>query len=144
MKEGTKVSTTSIGQLARSARVKIATVRFYERQGLLPASGRSAAGYREYSPEDLTRLVFIRRAKELGFTLAEIRDLLDLFGDPDTGCADVKARADEKLRDIEARIQDLRRVKRSLQDLARACRGEGPATACPILSALDRSRAEEP
>lgn len=125
------------GRLARAAGVKIATVRFYERRGLLAAPARSEAGYREYTRDDAVRLVFIRRAQELGFSLAEIRDLLDLFTDPRTDCAAVKARASAKLADLAARLRDLRKVERALARLAGRCRGRGPATTCPIFQALE-------
>ena len=128
----------SIGRLARHAGVKISTVRVYERHGLLEAPARSDAGYREYVSADLDRLVFIRRAKELGFTLSEIRELLGLFDDPDTGCADVRATAEEKLADIKARLRDLRQIQRSLTDLTNACTGKGPTSGCPIFQALER------
>jgi len=132
----------TIGRLARQAGVKVSTVRVYERHGLLPEPPRSDSGYREYQPTDLDRLVFIRRAKELGFTLAEVRELLALFDDPDTGCAEVRAQAEEKLADIQARLRDLRRIQRSLTDLTRACTGEGPTSGCPIFQALERKDAE--
>lgn len=128
----------SIGKLARQAGVKISTIRVYERHDLLPEPARSAAGYREYETADLDRLVFIRRAKELGFTLSEIRELLALFDAPDTGCADVLAQAEEKLADIDARLRDLRKMKRSLTDLTKACTGQGPSSGCPIFQALER------
>lgn len=127
----------TIGQLARAAGVRVATVRFYERRGLLAAPARSEAGYREYARDDAVRLVFIRRAQELGFSLAEVHDLLDLFGDPRTDCAAVKARAEAKLSDLAARLRDLRKVQRALARLAGRCRGRGPATTCPILRALE-------
>lgn len=128
----------TIGQLARGAGVKVSTIRVYERHGLLPEPERSNSGYRHYASEDLDRLVFIRRAKELGFTLSEIRELLHLFDDPDTGCAEVLHQAQEKLADIEARLRDLKAMRRSLTDLTNACTGKGPASGCPIFQALDR------
>lgn len=128
----------TIGRLARRAGVKISTVRVYERHGLLEEPARTDAGYREYEPADLDRLVFIRRAKELGFTLAEIRELLALFDDPDTGCGEVRAQAEEKLADIKARLRDLRQIQRSLTDLTNACTGKGPTSGCPIFQALER------
>lgn len=128
----------TIGQLAHRAGVKVSTVRVYERHGLLARPSRTDAGYRVYQATDLDRLVFIRRAKELGFTLAEVRELLALFDDPDTGCAEVRAQAEEKLADIQARLRDLRRIQRSLTDLTKACTGEGPTSGCPIFQALER------
>jgi MerR family mercuric resistance operon transcriptional regulator len=131
------MKTLTIGQVARQAGIGVETVRFYERQGLLEEPTRKASGYREYTEDVVRRLRFIRRAKELGFSLKEVRELLTLRLDPDATAADVKRRAEAKLADIEARIRDLRRMKEALVELAAACSGHGPASECPILGALD-------
>jgi Hg(II)-responsive transcriptional regulator len=131
------MKTLTIGQLARQAGVGIETVRFYERKGLLEEPARRASGYRQYDEEVVVRLHFIRRAKELGFTLREIADLLALRDDPDTSRADVRQRAVAKVADIEARIRDLQRMKDALRRLAATCQGDGPAVTCPILEALN-------
>ena len=136
-----KPGTMTIGQLARSAGVGIETVRFYERQGLLEQPDRKASGYREYSDEVVARLGFIRRAKELGFSLKEIGELIALRTGPETTCAEVKSKAKAKLADIESKIDDLQRMQKALLKLATTCRGRGPINACPILDALDRERA---
>src|SRR5947209_4073737 len=100
----------TIGHVARRAGVGIETVRFYERQGLLNRPARSpSSGYRLYEEEVVARLQFILRAKELGFTLKEIKELLSLRVDPATSCDDVKARAEVKIADIEERIATLQR-----------------------------------
>ena len=127
----------TIGKVAREAGVGIETVRFYERQGLIDEPPRSSSGYRQYPQAVVPRLRFIRRAKELGFTLNEIRELLALRLDPETTCADVKQRAEEKIADIEDKLRALRRMKRALVELTRSCRGRGPVDDCPILRALD-------
>ena len=127
----------AIGQVARRAGVGIETVRFYERQGLIEEPERRASGYRQYGEETVGRLRFIRRAKELGFTLKEIKELLALRVDPSTTCADVKSRAEAKIEDVQERIQSLQRIKRALKKLASACSGRGPISKCPILDALD-------
>jgi MerR family mercuric resistance operon transcriptional regulator len=127
----------SIGQVARRAGVGVETVRFYERQGLLDEPIRRESGYRQYGEDVVSRLRFIRRAKELGFTLKEVAELLALRLDPDSTCADVKQRAQAKLADIEAKIRDLERIRRALLEVTASCRGQGPTSACPILGALD-------
>ena len=126
----------TIGQVARRAGVGVETVRFYERRGLLDEPARGTSGYRHYAEDVVARLRFIRRAKELGFSLKEIKDLLALRVDPATTCAEVKARAEGKIADIEAKIQALRRMKKALHKLTTACSGRGPTSECPILEAL--------
>lgn len=130
-------SSLSIGQLASAAGVGVETVRFYERQGLVPKPPRRRSGYRAYPPETVERVRFIRRAKELGFTLREIAELLALRVDPRTSCADVRALARQKIIDVEAKLAELERIKSALEKLVRACRGRGPTGSCPIIDALD-------
>ena len=127
----------TIGRLAERAGVGVETVRFYERTGLLQEPDRKPSGYRQYKAETVARLRFIRRAKELGFTLKEIRELLSLRIDPSTNCADVRTQAVAKLDDIEGRIRTLQKMKRSLVKLTKACSGTGTTSECPILDALD-------
>ena len=123
-------------QLANSAGVNVETLRYYERRGLLPEPPRRASGYRQYSQDDVARLQFIKRAKDLGFTLQDVQELLNLRVDPDTPCAMVKRRADLKIIDIEAKLQSLKRIKKALNKLAATCSGRGPVGDCPILEAL--------
>lgn len=130
-----RISVT-IGRLAADAGVGIDTVRHYEREGLLPAPARSASGYRRYDAASATRLRFIRRARELGFSLDDIRDLLALSTDGAHGTHGVRQRAQARLADVERRIAELRRVQRGLKKLIAACPGHGPLDACPILAAL--------
>lgn len=126
----------SIGEVARRAGVAVDTVRFYERRGLLPAAPRTRAGYRQYSPEAVRRLRFVQRAKALGFSLAEIRELLDDSRRPGSECAAVRARAETKIADVEAKLRDLAAIRDALRQLADACgRGERAAE-CPILASL--------
>lgn len=131
------MSTMTIGKLATKAGVGVETIRFYERRGLIPEPPRRNSGYREYTEEMVSRINFIRRAKELGFTLKEIEDLLTLRVDPLTTCGDVKRRAEAKIRDIEEKTQMLERMKGALERLAAQCRGQGPLSECPILDALE-------
>ncbi len=132
------MSSFTIGEIARRAEVGIDTVRYYERNDLLPVPERRPSGYREYDESDVQRLNFIRRAKELGFTLAEIRELLVLSTDRERGVRGIKARAQERLTDLDARIREMQRVRRGLQALIDACPGHGKLQTCPILGALTR------
>jgi len=132
----------TIGQLARAAGVGVETVRFYERGGLLPAPARRHSGYRQYPQDAVRRVRFIRRAKDLGFTLKEIGELLDLRVDRRRGCADVRALARAKIADVDAKMNDLARIRAALDRLARACRGTGPTSKCPILEAIGREEPE--
>jgi MerR family mercuric resistance operon transcriptional regulator len=131
----------TIGKVARSAGMAIDTVRYYEREGLLNKPARTASGYRHYSPDAVARLRFIRQAKELGFTLSEIRELLTLRVAPGKSCADVRSRAQAKIADVEKRIAQLDRMKRALVKLTAACSGRGPTSECPILDALESKEA---
>lgn len=131
-----KLQHLTIGAVARRAGVGIDTIRYYERAGLLPAPPRRASGYRDYGMPTVTRLRFIRRAKDLGFTLEEIRELLALSTDRARGVASVKQRAQARLGEVEQRLRELRRMQRGLQQLIDACPGHGALEHCPILRAL--------
>ena len=139
----TDKTAVTIGRLAKATGVGVETIRFYEREGLLEAPRRTASGYRQYPPETAERLGFIRRAKALGFSLAEIQELLQ-FAAPTTDRARVKALADHKLAEIDQRIEDLQRMRRALSDLTRQCSGHGPVAGCPIIEALNEDDGYEP
>lgn len=126
----------TIGVVARQASVGIDTIRYYEREGLLPKPQRRASGYRDYDSGIVERLRFIRRAKDLGFTLEEIRELLALSTDRERGVKSVKQRAQARLGEVEHRIRELQRMKRGLKQLIDACPGHGALEHCPILRAL--------
>ena len=132
----------TIGQVARHAGVGIETVRFYERQGLLEEPARKQSGYRQYGEDVVARLRFIRRAKELGFSLKEIKELLALRVDPTTTCAEVRSKAAAKIADVEQKIEALQRIRTALVKLTAVCRGRGPTSECPILDALDKEEDE--
>ena len=132
------METLTIGQVAKRAGVGVETVRFYEREGLVAEPARRPSGYRQYSPDAVRRIRFIRHAKELGFTLKEIGELLTLRIDPRSTCADVRDRARDKITDIEERIANLDRMRSALLRLVTRCRGEGPGADCPLLDELDR------
>lgn len=127
----------TIGQLAKAAGVNMTTVRFYERRGLIPEPERTASGYRQYSPDIAIRIRFIKNAQELGFTLEEISELLDLQTDTTTGCKTIKSRAARKIDTVDNKIKALKKVKKALQDLHDRCRGRGKIKeGCEILEAL--------
>lgn len=126
-----------IGELARQAGLNITAVRFYERSGLLPKVERAPSGYRLYPPGAVDRLLFIQRAKSLGFSLEEIAELLSLNQDPATCCQDVRDKAAAKMTDIEYKLEQLQRIHAALDELVRQCAGDGPSSTCPILTALN-------
>jgi MerR family mercuric resistance operon transcriptional regulator len=132
------MNSLTIGRLAKQAGVNLETVRFYERRGLLPRPPRSSSGYRLFPAEAARRLRFIRRAQELGFSLKEIGDLLSLRVSRRTTKAAIRARAEAKIADIEARIRSLESMKKTLRKLTNACAGCGPVAECPILDSLDK------
>jgi MerR family mercuric resistance operon transcriptional regulator len=123
------------GELANLSGCNIETVRFYEKQGLLPAPPRTAGGHRDYGPEHLKRLTFIRRSRELGFTLDEIRGLLALVDGSDWTCAEVRGMTLDHLADVRRKITDLEKLAQTLEDMAAQCDG-GAVPACPIVDAL--------
>ena len=126
----------TIGEVARRSGVGIDTVRYYERSRLLPEARRRLSGYREYDGDDVRRLRFIRRAKDLGFTLDEIRELLALSTDRERGVRGVRSRAQARLAEIERRIGELQHMRRGLKTLIAACPGRGALDGCPILATL--------
>ena len=125
-----------IGAVAKAAGIGIDAVRFYERQGLIPEPARQPSGYRAYSPDVVLSLRFIRRAKELGFSLKEISELLSLETAAEATAADVKKLAEAKLADMEERIRALQRMRRALKKTVNACPGKGPTSGCSILRSL--------
>jgi len=127
----------TIGRLAKQAGVNIDTIRYYERNGLLPEPARRASGYREYTAADAERLQFVLRAKELGFTLAEVGELLSLTAARSNDMRGVKRKAEERLAQVEYKIKELQRVRRGLKTLIAACPGHGELEHCPIVAALN-------
>ena len=125
-----------IGELAERAGVGVQTVRYYERRDLLPAPDRTTSGYRDYGETDVHRLRFVLRAKELGFTLSEIEELLELQVDPGRTAEDVRAHALEKIQATRAKIRDLRRIERALRTLVDRCAAHGPTEECALIHAL--------
>lgn len=126
-----------IGDVAEQGGVNLQTIRYYEREGLLPEPPRLASGYRMFPETAVRRVRFIKRAQELGFSLAEIRDLLSLRENAGAGVQDMRDRAKAKVADIEEKMRTLRAMKDALNRLAERCPGCGPLSDCPILDALD-------
>jgi MerR family mercuric resistance operon transcriptional regulator len=115
--------------------VNTETVRYYEKIGLMPDPSRSAGGHRVYARADLKRLSFIRRSRELGFTLREIRDLLELVDGDQFTCAQVRDRTTSHLADVSDKIQDLRKIEKTLKSMVSKCEG-GSVPSCPIVDEL--------
>lgn len=130
----------NVGQLAKRVGVGIDTIRYYEKQGVLPKPLRSGsgAGYRRYSDEDVARLEFIRRAKALGFSLAEITDLLALSGNAQADMSAVTIAVRQHLQTVKNKLTELDRIRAGLEALIEICPGQGEVKACPILAALSK------
>lgn len=137
-----KIRRLTIGPLARQAGVGVDTVRFYERAGLMPDAQRTPSGYRTYAPADAARLRFIRRAKALGFSLDEVAELLRL-GQGRGGRQGVKALAQRRLADLEAKIRELTVFRDTLAHYVHECSGHGPVAGCPIIEAVLSSPEQE-
>jgi len=131
----------TIGHLARESGINLGTVRYYERRGLLSKPPRSASGYRLFPIEATRRLRFIQRAKELGFSLKEIGELLSLRVSSTTTSAGIRAKAKSKIADIRSKIRSLDSMEKALLKLTKSCTGCWPITECPILESLDRESA---
>lgn len=127
--------TFSRGQLAKHTAVKSETIRYYERCGLLHAPARSAGGHRIYTQDDASRLIFIRRCRELGFTLDEIGSLVELAGDENMNCSQVRELTAEHLLDVQGKIKDLRKMERMLKSMVKQC-DENASPNCPIIETL--------
>ena len=125
----------TIGDLAKVTGTKVVTIRYYEQIGLLPAPPRTAGGFRAYRPHELERLRFVRRCRDLGFTLDQVRDLLGLAAHEDRDCADVDRIAREHLNGVERKITDLQRLAMELRRISAQCSG-GTIAECRIIEAL--------
>ncbi|MCL7942284.1 helix-turn-helix domain-containing protein [Halomonas sp. ATCH28] len=125
-----------IGDLARAAGTKVVTIRYYEKIGLLREPERSAGNYRSYSPDALDRLRFIRRCRELGFSLDQIRDLLALSSDTEQSCAEVDEIVAVHLAEVEKKIVDLQALAEQLRSISASCTGGGTISNCRIIDAI--------
>jgi MerR family mercuric resistance operon transcriptional regulator len=133
-----RVDAVTIGKLSDRTGVNIETIRYYERVGLLPAPPRSAGRHRLYDAAHLQRLSFIRRSRELGFSLDEIRMLLGLADNADMACADTREMTLRHLADVRGKIASLRKLERALKSMTDACQ-PGSQSSCPILDTLNAS-----
>jgi Cu(I)-responsive transcriptional regulator len=124
-----------IGELAKATTTKVETIRYYEQTGLLPAPARTQGNYRSYGSDHLARLSFIRRARDLGFSIEQVRALLDLSDDRARDCATVDYIASEHLREVDRKIADLTALRRELSAVISSCDG-GTVAECRIIEAL--------
>ena len=129
----------TIGQLAKAAAVNIETIRYYERRHILGPTSRLPSGYRLYNREAQRRLRFIKNAQALGFTLHEIKELLDLQVSSKARCGDVQRKAEAKLKHVKAKVRDLQALATALRRLIRTCRARRPTDRCPILQSLEKT-----
>jgi|AntRauTorcE11897_2_1112592.scaffolds.fasta_scaffold73998_1 MerR family mercuric resistance operon transcriptional regulator len=129
--------TYKIGEVAARAEVNKETVRYYEKRKLIPEPDRRRSGYRIFTQRHIDQIKFIKRAQELGFTLSEIKELLELRVDEKSSCSIIKKEAEEKYKDVSDKINDLKRIKNTLAELIDSCSGSGPKGDCPILGALE-------
>ncbi len=131
----------TIGKVAKAAGVNVETIRYYERLGLLPEPMRKSSvwghGYRMYQEKELNQLLFIREAKNLGFSLKEIKELLSLRVDKRSNCERIREKTERKLADVQDKISKLMRLRKSLQRLIKACKERKVTDPCPILKALN-------
>ncbi len=132
------MNSMKIGAVAKLSGTGIETIRYYERQGLLLEPERRPSGYRQFDESTVKRLVYIRQAKELGFTLAEIRELLELsFAHSD--CSHIHLRAESKIGNIENKIRSLQQMKHSLQKIVQRCKSSNLSADCPLVHKSERS-----
>jgi DNA-binding transcriptional MerR regulator len=129
----------SIGELSKATGVKVVTIRYYEHVKLVPVPPRTTGNYRVYRREHLNRLQFVRRCRDLGFTLNQLRDLLRLSVQSRSRCSGIDRITKNHLKDIEAKISDLRRLARELRRIKNGCPGKGRVADCRILAALTPS-----
>ncbi|MGP0170798.1 Cu(I)-responsive transcriptional regulator [Pseudomonas sp. NCHU5208] len=127
----------NIGQAAKHTGLSAKMIRYYESIDLLPRAGRTQSGYRQYNEQDLHRLAFIKRARDLGFSLEEVSRLLALWQDKQRASADVKALAEAHIAELERRIAEMSALRDTLAELAASCQGDGRPD-CPILHGLEQ------
>ncbi len=127
----------SMGDLAAACGCKAETVRYYEKTGLMPNPPRTGGGHRVYSLDHLKRLVYIRRSRELGFTIEQVSELLRFVDEPGHSCGEVKAMAMLHAHAVQEKIDDLKRLQKALNDMAARCKGRNyKVEDCPIIDAL--------
>ncbi len=132
----TKMQQFTVGKLAKKANINIETLRYYENIGLMPKPKKLESGYRVYAESDLRKLLFIKNSKMLGFTLKEIKELLFLKVDDDKNCNDVRTIAENKIKEIDIKLKEMRKIKMALSKLAEKCKRKTDDE-CPILSEME-------
>jgi DNA-binding transcriptional MerR regulator len=126
----------SIGELAKETSVKVVTIRYYERIGILPVPERTAGNYRRYSEEHSRRLRFIRRCRDLGFSLDQVRGLVQLASGNSSSCTEICQLAGQHLKEIKNKLDDLIRLESELRRISASCNGNRPVAQCRIMEAL--------
>ena len=126
-----------IGELAKATGTKAETIRYYEREGILPAADRTDSNYRDYSPDHLAALTFVRRARQLGFSMAQVRELLALSDHEDKPCQDVDQLVQDQLEEVERKIEDLQSLQSELGFMLKSCRSDKIGE-CRIVESLAR------
>lgn len=134
------MSQLNIGQVAKQTGISVEAIRFYEKQGLIEVPLRSASGYRQYQAATVKRIRFIQRAKEVGFTLKDVNELLSLRREPGATCTDIKLQATQKIEEIDQKIHDLGQIRSALASMIMKCRGRGSLAECPILEELEMDK----
>ena len=133
----------NIGEAARASGVSAKMIRYYEQSGLIPKAGRTTAGYRDYLTNDVHMLRFVRRSRDLGFSMAEIEELLELWRDRSRQSADVKRIALARIADLRRRIREMEEMAATLEHLASCCSGDNRPD-CPILADLEQGDVAKP
>lgn len=137
MQERSAKAPFGVGDLARAGQCKVETVRYYEKIGLMPTPQRTEGGHRVYHRPELKRLIFIRRSRDLGFSVAQVRDLLQFVDEPNHTCGEVKALTLAQSEEVQRKIDDLQRLHKALLEMADKCKGESYSLEqCPIIDAL--------
>ncbi len=130
----------TVGQMSQASQTKTVTIRYYERRGLLRSPPRTSGGYRIYNDDDLDRLLFIRRGRQLGFSLESVRELLDLADQTEAPCDEVNAKVSQHLIEVRKRLKQLHALEEELQRLSKSCEAVGSIKDCQIVEALSRNR----
>lgn len=137
MQENSAKAPFGVGYLARAGQCKAETVRYYEKIGLMPTPQRTEGGHRIYKQPELKRLIFIRRSRDLGFSVAQVRDLLRFVDEPNHTCGEVKTLTLAQSEEVQRKIDDLQRLHKALLEMADRCKGENYSLEqCPIIDAL--------
>jgi Cu(I)-responsive transcriptional regulator len=127
----------NIGQVAKQTGVTVEAIRFYEKQNLIATPQRSQSGYRQYPLETIKRVRFIQHAKDAGFTLRDVGELLALRREPGTSCTDIKLCTLKKIEEVDKKISDLNKIRDALSRMIMKCSGRGALSECPILEELE-------